>query len=88
MGTEVHYKNSFAGYHSMRNANEDSNNSSWLFYGDNTLTNGHYYDALTPRTVTDAYPGQDKDELKQKMIHHEAVFKNQVSFTEIIFLPD
>lgn len=78
MGTEVHYKNSFAGYHSMRNANEDSNNSSWLFYGDNTLTNGHYYDALTPRTVTDAYPGHDKDELKQKMIHHEAVFKNQV----------
>jgi hypothetical protein len=88
MGTEVHYKNSFAGYHSMRNANEDSNNSSWLFYGDNTLTNGHYYDALTPRTVTDAYPGHDKDELKQKMIHHEAVFKNQVSFTEIFFLPD
>ncbi|KAI7753526.1 hypothetical protein M8C21_032269 [Ambrosia artemisiifolia] len=77
MGTEVHYKNSFTGYYSMRNANEDSNNSSWHLF--NSLTNGHYYDGFTPRTVSDAYLGQDKDELKQKMLQHEAIFRNQVS---------
>ncbi|KAI3714301.1 hypothetical protein L1987_72898 [Smallanthus sonchifolius] len=60
----------------MRNANEDSNSSSWHLL--NTLTSGHYYDSFTPRTVTDAYIGQDKDELKQKMLQHEATFKNQV----------
>ncbi|KAJ9549225.1 hypothetical protein OSB04_021768 [Centaurea solstitialis] len=77
MGTEVHYKSS---YYSMRNVNEDSNSNGWhLFYGDNSLTNGHYYDGFTPRTVTDAYLGHEKDELKQKMLQHEAVFKNQVS---------
>ncbi|KAK9064610.1 hypothetical protein SSX86_015992 [Deinandra increscens subsp. villosa] len=76
MGTEVHYKNLFPGYHSMRNVNEESTSSSWHLF--NALTNGHYYDGFTPRTVTDAYFGHDKDELKQKMLLHEAVFKNQV----------
>ncbi|KAJ0830836.1 hypothetical protein HanPSC8_Chr15g0660051 [Helianthus annuus] len=76
MGTEVHSKNLFPGYHSMRNVNEDSNSSSWHLF--NTLTNGHYYDGFTPRTVTDAYSGHDKDELKHKMLQHEAVFKDQV----------
>ncbi|XP_076890364.1 uncharacterized protein LOC143541413 [Bidens hawaiensis] len=60
----------------MRNATEDSNNTSWHLF--NTLTNNHYYDNFTPRTVTDAYSGHDKHELKQKMLQHEAIFKNQV----------
>lgn len=84
MGTEVKYKNSFSGYYSMRTANEDSNNSSWHLF--NTLTNSHYYDGYNPRTATDVYIGQDKDELKQKMLHHEAIFKNQVSFTLFSYL--
>ena len=80
MGTEVHCKSSFEGYYSMRDVNEDSNSSSWpLFYGDNKgLTNGHYYNGFVPRTVADAYPGCDKEAIKQKMLEHEAIFKNQV----------
>nr|GEU35288.1 hypothetical protein [Tanacetum cinerariifolium]GEW08634.1 hypothetical protein [Tanacetum cinerariifolium] len=80
MGTEVHCKSSFEGYYSMRDVNEDSNSSSWpLFYGDNkALTNGHYYNGFVPRTVADAYPGRDKEAIKQKMLEHEAIFKNQV----------
>ncbi|KAL8228994.1 hypothetical protein R6Q57_013894 [Mikania cordata] len=76
MGTEVHYKNLFPGYHSMRNVDEDSTTSSWHLF--NTFTNGHYHDGFSPRTITDAYFGHDKDDLKQKMLQHEAVFKNQV----------
>ncbi|KAI3502505.1 hypothetical protein L1887_30610 [Cichorium endivia] len=76
MGTEVHYKNSF---YSMRNVNEDSNSNSWhLFYGDNTFTNSHYYNNLASRTVTDPYLSHEKYEVKQKMLQHEAIFKNQV----------
>ncbi|GKC58966.1 actin-binding FH2 [Tanacetum coccineum] len=80
MGTEVHCKSSFERYYSMRDVNEDSNSSSWpLFYGDNkALTNGHYYNGFVPRTVADAYPGCDKEAIKQKMLEHEAIFKNQV----------
>nr|XP_043606079.1 uncharacterized protein LOC122578235 [Erigeron canadensis] len=77
MGTEVHYKNSFPGHYSMRNGNEDSNSSSWHLF--NSLSNGHYYDGFTPRTITDAYLGHGKDDLKHKMLQHEAIFKNQVT---------
>lgn len=74
MGTEVHY--------SMRDVNEDSNSSSWpLFCGDKQqplTNNGHYFNGFIPRTVSDAYPGCEKDAVKQKMLEHEAIFKDQV----------
>ncbi|KAK4380490.1 hypothetical protein RND71_002352 [Anisodus tanguticus] len=72
MGTQVHY--------SMRDLSEDSNSSNWpLFYGDNkTLSNGQYCNGFMSRTITDAYPGYNKDVLKEKMLEHESIFMNQV----------
>lgn len=83
MGTKVQFKSYLAGgYNTMRDINEDSNSSSWPhFYGDKPLTNEQYYNNFTPRTVTDSYPAYDKDVLKQKMLEHEAIFKNQVCFS-------
>lgn len=77
MGTKVQSKSYLPGYHySMRDMNEDSNNSSWpLFYTNKPLPNGQYYNSFLPRTVAEAY---DKDALKQKMLEHEAIFKYQV----------
>ena len=64
----------------MRDLNDDSNSSSWpLFYGDKTLTSAQYDNGYIPRTITDEYLGYDKDQLKQKMLEHEAVFKKQVN---------
>lgn len=86
MGTQVHCKGYLPSYYSMRDLNEDSNSSSWpLFYGDKTLPNGQYCNGFTSRTITDAYPGYDKDILKQKMLEHEAIFKNQVILTFCLF---
>ena len=63
----------------MRDLNEDYSSSNWpLFYGDKPLADGKYYNSLLPRNVTNAYPGDDKDALKQTMLEHEAVFKHQV----------
>lgn len=63
----------------MRDLNETSNSCSWpLYYGDKTVVNGQYYNGFLPRTATDLYPGYDKDVVKQTMIEHEAIFKNQV----------
>ncbi|GFY98409.1 pentatricopeptide repeat (PPR) superfamily protein [Actinidia rufa] len=79
MGTKVHCKSYLPGYCSMRDLNEDYSSSNWpLFYGDKPLADGQYYNSLLPRTVTNAYPGDDKDALKQTMLEHEAVFKHQV----------
>ncbi|GMI90254.1 hypothetical protein like AT1G69360 [Hibiscus trionum] len=80
MGTKVQSKSYLPGYYSMRDLNEDSNSCSWpLYYGDKTLTNGQYYNGVFPKAIADAYPGYDKDALKQKMLEHEAIFRNQVS---------
>ncbi|XP_075522173.1 uncharacterized protein LOC142555274 isoform X2 [Primulina tabacum] len=79
MGTKVQYKNCLPGYYSMRDLNEDSSSSSWpLFYGDNTVTNGQYFNGYTPRTTIDDHPRYEKDALKRKMLEHETVFRNQV----------
>nr|GMD19691.1 uncharacterized protein LOC109161007 isoform X1 [Ipomoea batatas] len=83
MGTQVHYKDYYVpGYCSMRNhLSEDASSSNWpLFYGDRALTtNGQYCNGFVSRGAMDAYPGYDKDAVKQKMLEHEAIFKNQVS---------
>ncbi|KAL2233521.1 uncharacterized protein LOC105156510 isoform X2 [Sesamum indicum] len=79
MGTKIHCKTYLPGFYSMRDLNEDSSSSSWPFFnGDKTVQNGQYYNGFMPRTSVDGYPGHDKDALKQKMLEHEAVFKNQV----------
>ena len=79
MGTKVDSKSYFPGYYSMRDLNEDSSSSSWpICYGDKAISNGQYYNGFMPRTAMDGYPGYGKDALKQTMLEHEAVFKNQV----------
>lgn len=63
----------------MRDLNDDSSSSSWpLFYGDKMVANGQYYNGFMQRTLENGYSGHEKDTLKQKMLEHEAVFKNQV----------
>lgn len=79
MGTKVELDNFLPGYYSMRDLNRDSNGGSWpAYYGDNGFPNGQYYYGFLPRSFTDSYPGNKKDLLKQKMLEHEAIFKNQV----------
>ncbi|KAF5727164.1 hypothetical protein HS088_TW22G00852 [Tripterygium wilfordii] len=79
MGTKVHCKSSLSGYYSMRDLNEDSDGCSWpMYYGDKTLTNGHYYNGFLPGAILDGYAGYDKDVVKRTMLEHEAIFKNQV----------
>ncbi|RAL40115.1 hypothetical protein DM860_008255 [Cuscuta australis] len=81
MGTQVHYKDyAPLGYCDMRNLSEDGSSSNWsLFYGDRPSTNvQHCNNGFLSRSVIDAFPGYDKDAVKQKMLEHEAIFKNQV----------
>ncbi|KDP41264.1 hypothetical protein JCGZ_15671 [Jatropha curcas] len=63
----------------MRDLNEDSNSCSWpLYYGDGTFPNGQYYNGFLPRSIADVYSGYDKDIVKQTMLEHEAIFKDQL----------
>jgi hypothetical protein len=76
MGTKVQ---SLPGYYSMRDLNEESSSCGWpLFYGDKALANGQYYQNHLPSAAADVCSAYDKDVVKQTMLEHEAIFKNQV----------
>ncbi|KAL2946650.1 hypothetical protein AAZX31_20G025200 [Glycine max] len=76
MGTKVQ---SLPGYYSMRDLNEESSSCGWpLYYGDKTLANGQYYHNYLSSGAADACSTHDKDNVKQTMLEHEAIFKNQV----------
>ncbi|XP_027345028.1 uncharacterized protein LOC113857395 [Abrus precatorius] len=76
MGTKVQ---SLPGYYSMRDLNEESSSCGWpLFYGDKTLVNGQYYHNYLSGAAADVCSAYDKDVVKQMMLEHEAIFKNQV----------
>ncbi|XP_050371850.1 uncharacterized protein LOC126789835 [Argentina anserina] len=79
MGTKMQCKSYLPGYYSVRDLNEDPNNCTWpMYYGEKTLSNTQYYNGFLPRAPVDAYQGYGKDAVKQKMLEHEAIFKNQV----------
>ncbi|XP_031742535.1 uncharacterized protein LOC101222648 isoform X3 [Cucumis sativus] len=79
MGTKVQCKSSLPGFYPMRELNNDSNSHSWpLFYGDRSFTNAPFHKVVLPRASANGYLGDDKDVVKQKMLEHEAIFKNQV----------
>lgn len=74
MGETVHCESFLP---SMRNLSEDSNSCSYSMYfgGDKNLPYGQYPNGFSARVATESY----SEFLKQTMLEHEAVFKNQVS---------
>ncbi|KAL1218473.1 hypothetical protein V5N11_001641 [Cardamine amara subsp. amara] len=66
----------------MRDHSEDSNSCNWssMYCGDKNLPFGQqqYQNGFSARAAEDAYSGYERDFLKQTMLEHEAVFKNQV----------
>lgn len=73
-------ENYMPAHYSMKDLNRESNGASWTscFGESNNLSPGQFYYGFLPRTVADSEPGYDKDVVKQTMLEHEAVFKNQV----------
>ncbi|GAB4829084.1 hypothetical protein Ancab_018746 [Ancistrocladus abbreviatus] len=79
MGTKVQFDNYLPGYYSMRDLSHDSNGGSWAtYYADNSFPNPQYCYGFSPRGISDLCPGYDRDIVKQTMLEHEAIFKNQV----------
>ncbi|XP_030449540.1 uncharacterized protein LOC115671962 isoform X2 [Syzygium oleosum] len=76
---EVQYKSYPAGYYPMRDLNEDYYICNWpLYHQDKALSSKQWYNGFWSRPAADEFPGSDKDVVKQTIIEHEAVFKNQV----------
>lgn len=76
---EVQYKRHPAGYYPMRDLNEDYYICNWPHYHqDKALLSKQLYNGFWSRPAADEFTGSDKDVVKQTIIEHEAVFKNQV----------
>ncbi|KMT12204.1 hypothetical protein BVRB_5g101520 [Beta vulgaris subsp. vulgaris] len=79
MGTKVQNENYLPAHCSMKDLNCESNGASWSScFGKSNLSKGQFYHGLLPRTVADTQTGYDKVVVKQTMIGHESILKNQV----------
>ncbi|XP_030552559.1 uncharacterized protein LOC115756782 isoform X2 [Rhodamnia argentea] len=76
---EVQYNNHPAVYYPMRDLNEDYYICNWpIYHPDKALSSKQCYNGFWSRPAADEVPESDKDVVKQTIIEHEAVFKNQV----------
>lgn len=76
---EVQYKSHPAVYYPMRDLNEDYYSCNWpIYHPDKALSSKQCYNGFSSRPPADEFPESDKDVVKQTIIEHEAVFKNQV----------
>ena len=67
------------GHCSMRDLSRESNGASWpSCFRDHKLPSEQFYYGFVPGAVTDSHSGYDKEVVKQTMLEHEAIFKNQV----------
>lgn len=71
----MQFENYLPAHYSMKDLTRESNGASWPCFGE---SNGQFYYGFLPRTVADSHPGYDKDVMKQTMLEHEAIFKDQV----------
>ncbi|EPS69402.1 hypothetical protein M569_05366, partial [Genlisea aurea] len=81
MGTKVQGESFSRALFSMRDLNEESSSSSWPhFYNEKSPPFLQYNNGYLPPIIADGGHQDEhgKDTLKQKMLEHEAVFKNQV----------
>lgn len=79
MGAKMEYSSYFPGYYSTRNLSLDANGSTWPLSVDaKILESGNYFNGFLSSDCLLAY---NKEFLKQTMLKHEAIFKNQVKLS-------
>ncbi|XP_052175838.1 uncharacterized protein LOC127790381 isoform X2 [Diospyros lotus] len=66
------------GCSSSRDVNAGANNGAWLYNGNTSLTTGHLYNVSLPPPSTDLFVVNDKDLLRQTMLRHDIIFRDQV----------
>ncbi|KAK6928147.1 Protein of unknown function DUF863, plant, partial [Dillenia turbinata] len=76
MVTEVQCKAYLPGYYSTKDLNDENR---WpLYYEERALGNGEYYDMLFRRPTIDSYLGDNKAQLRQTILKHELIFRQQL----------
>lgn len=80
MGTEVQSKMYLPGpgYYSIRDLDDNAGNGRrWDPHG-RTSKSGQYYDMFLASSSIDGYSGYEKQQLRQTILNHEFIFRNQL----------
>ena len=81
MGANMQYNGNFPGYCSRINLNMEANSSTWPINNmDKMFDCGPFYNGVLSSFPLDPVLGYHKEELKQMMLKHETIFRDQVSF--------
>ncbi|XP_031249905.1 uncharacterized protein LOC116107754 isoform X1 [Pistacia vera] len=79
MQADMQYKSFFPGHYSTMDLNLDANGSIWPLNNiDKIFMNGHDYNGALLLPSPHQHLVQNKDTLKQAMLKHEAIFKDQI----------
>ncbi|KAG6656980.1 uncharacterized protein LOC122307098 isoform X2 [Carya illinoinensis] len=79
MGTEVQSKMYLQGYYSLRGLNNNAGKGAWLLHQEQkTMRSGRYQDIFLTRPDMDGYEEYEKELLRQTILKHETIFRNQL----------
>ncbi|XP_012084767.1 uncharacterized protein LOC105644113 isoform X2 [Jatropha curcas] len=76
MGTKVQHKMYLSGYYPMKDLNDSNGNGNWPSHHENK-TFGQCYGLLSAKPATDGYIANEKEQLRQTIMKHETVFRQQ-----------
>lgn len=77
MGTKLHSKAYFPGYYSRDLSN--AGNGMWAIYDESkSFQNGQVNDSFLASSTMDRYIGYSKEKVRQTILKHESVFREQV----------
>lgn len=75
----MQYNGNFPGYYSAINLNMEANSSTWPLNNiDKMLDCGHFYNGFVSPLSPDQVLGYNKEVLKQMMLKHETIFRDQI----------
>ncbi|XP_018821357.1 uncharacterized protein LOC108991532 isoform X1 [Juglans regia] len=79
MGTEVQSKMYLQGYYPLRGLNNNAGKGAWLLHQEQkTMRSGRYQDIFLTRPDMDGYEEYEKELLRQTILKHETIFRNQL----------
>ncbi|XP_075661983.1 uncharacterized protein LOC142631649 isoform X1 [Castanea sativa] len=79
MGANMQYNGNFPGYYSRINLNMEANSSTWPVNDiDKVFDHGPFYNGFLPSFPPDQVLGYQKEVLKQEMLKHETIFRDQI----------
>lgn len=86
MGTELQSKMYMQGYYPLRGLKNNAGRGDWRLHQEQkTMRSGQYQDVFLTRPDMDGYEEYEKELLRETILKHETIFRNQVCLFQTFF---